>query len=849
METLPEEQLSEAGEWKGEEEAGDEDLNTELQDLEETLSKIHITTPASPQPVTKSSIDLSEFPSSYKENSSQEKLLLAIADNFRSQYAHLYPDRKPLFLNPLNECGVEKFVSTTLRPTLLSYPELYSWGGCACFVSEYLSVEPLDPPVDLPQCLRSPTWVLKCQRGTCFEFANLLCSLLLGAGYDAYCVSGYAAKELCLLDQTHQQCPLLVNQEKGKLPEQRAPQKKYTVKPPRDLRSAFEQQQEQRKQAEILAAQEKRRKETEREEAERERPPPDPLMGLRVHCWVLVLAGRREVPENFFIDPLGGKSFSTTDERFLGIESLWNHQNYWVNMQDCRNGCRDLTFDLGDAVKWEFLLFGRGKPLLLIPDMKNQEDLEEEEEKEEPVVFEMPPSWVEKIDISSKDMETRCPEGKKVIQYRKAKLEKFAPYLMKDGLVTRLTVYQDLECKQVSDVKEWFRHRHDHLEMRELKKGSNETLEHFSPGRSHALKTHRYITLEPETERQMEFYSHARVDGLAKRVEIPFEMTETFEARPDGLYHRHVIFGKRLKMPMAANAQDPNSRPVLKITERYHRNRDRKASEDVAERVFLIAEQRIQLTYHREDDCIIPSWREFVKPRVTGDKHDQRMVFTPDMVTAYQVDPNEKPSKNLFLYEILMSLMQEEEIVKQRVKESEKETRAILSLRAQEDIGTELLISVYDTARNEKARKNREDMERSAKEEKLRKAEKELDYLAPFLAQLGDPDALTRKMALQLREDCLSDLKQRLIDKANLIQAHFEKETQELQKKQQWYQQNQLSLTKDDEETYLSYCSEAMFRIHILELRLNRHKEKAPQKYLALEEKLRRDPRLSEYLW
>ncbi|MBN3315189.1 DRC7 protein, partial [Atractosteus spatula] len=77
------------------------------------------------------------------------------------------------------------------------------------------------------------------------------------------------------------------------------------------------------------------------------------------------------------------------------------------------------------------------------------------------------------------------------------------------------------------------------------------------------LEAHRYITLEPETERQMEFYSHARVDGLAKRVEIPSEMTETFEARPDGLYHRHVIFGKRLKMPMAANAQDPNSRPVL----------------------------------------------------------------------------------------------------------------------------------------------------------------------------------------------------------------------------------------------------------------------------------------------
>ena len=47
-------------------------------------------------------------------------------------------------------------------------------------------------------------------------------------------------------------------------------------------------------------------------------------------------------------------------------------------------------------------------------------------------------------------------------------------------------------------------------------------------------------------------------------------------------------------------------------------------------------------------------------------------------------------------------------------------------------------------------------------------------------------------------------------------------ETHELQKKQAWYQQNQVSMQKDDEEAYLAYCSEAMFRINILELRLNR---------------------------
>ena len=51
----------------------------------------------------------------------------------------------------------------------------------------------------------------------------------------------------------------------------------------------------------------------------------------------------------------------------------------------------------------------------------------------------------------------------------------------------------------------------------------------------------------------------------------------------------------------------------------------------------------------------------------------------------------------------------------------------------------------------------------------------ETDDLAPFLAQMGDPEKITRQQAYKLKEDCLMDLKQHLMDKANLIQARFEK--------------------------------------------------------------------------
>ena len=73
---------------------------------------------------------------------------------------------------------------------------------------------------------------------------------------------------------------------------------------------------------------------------ELEKPPPDPLHGLRIHSWVLVLEGKREVPESFFVEPFTGIAHPLTSENYLGIESLWNHQNYWVNMQDCSAGVK-----------------------------------------------------------------------------------------------------------------------------------------------------------------------------------------------------------------------------------------------------------------------------------------------------------------------------------------------------------------------------------------------------------------------------------------------------------------------------------------------------------------------------
>ncbi|CAI5781901.1 Coiled-coil domain-containing protein 135 [Podarcis lilfordi] len=836
-----------------EEELASFQLSDELQDLEKQLSHIQVHIPEVVFEFDWSSVDTSNLPESYKTNSPKEQMLLQVADNFHRQYAHLCPDREPLFLHPINECRVEKFVSTTVRPTLLPYSELYNWDGCARFVADYLTMEPLPSPIAPPSYLYSPTTILRYQRGNCFDFSILLCSLLIGAGYDAYCVNGYATREICMMDESREVCPLLKKPEEVAVEATKQKPKKYAIKPPRDLSSKFELRQEAKQEAIVQAALEKKRKEEEEKRLEAEKPPPDNLYGLRVHAWVLVLSGKREVPESFFIDPFTGKSYSTTDDYFLGIESVWNHRNYWVNMQDCWNACRDLQFDLGDPVRWEFMLLGTDKPLLSLPEMEEEEDLAEDEvddmmKEEEAKGFDMPASWVEQIQISPREFETRCPQGKKVIQYKNAKLEKWAPYLNSNGLVTRLTLFEDPDRTKVLEVKEWYKNREDVLDTRELNKKTEVTKEFFMPGHVQGLKAHDYLTMDPETDRTMEFYSETRVDGLQKRVETPNEMEEYFEGRSDFLYYRHAEFGKRIKKPgNAAATTESNARPILKITERFHRNPEKPADEDVAERIFSIVEEKIFLTYHCKENYITPSKRDFNK-RADVDSMGNKIIMTPEMCISYQAGSTEKEKKLFHLYEMMMHLIEDEKKSRHLVWESEMEVLDILRIREEEEAASKLTVSIYDTERNEKSKEQREAMERQLQEERQRQVEQDLDYLAPFLIQIGGIEKMTKWLALRLKEDCLTDFKHRLVDKANLIQARFEKETQELQKKQQWYQQNQLNMTLEDEDAYLTYCSDAMFRIRILELRLSRHKERAPLKYIALEEKLCKDPRLSEHL-
>ena len=128
--------------------------------------------------------------------------------------------------------------------------------------------------------------------------------------------------------------------------------------------------------------------------------------------------------EAFFIEPSTGKVYSTDNANILGIESVFNFANYWVNMQVCIDGMKGISLDLGDNSKWEFVLLDQTQP--------GAELKEEEEEEEEGVnseILDLPRSWVEKLTLDKEDFQKRCPSGSKTVIFKNARLVHHPPFL------------------------------------------------------------------------------------------------------------------------------------------------------------------------------------------------------------------------------------------------------------------------------------------------------------------------------------------------------------------------------------------------------------------------------------
>eukprot|EP00981_Chlorochromonas_danica_P000336 scaffold85_cov175-Ochromonas_danica.AAC.21 len=311
---------------------------------------------------------LSTIPESYRVNNNKEELCLEYVTNFAQQFSAIYKNRREPFVAAENEYGVKKLVCSTIRPTLIPIPELYDMYECSSFLAGYVLYEPLDPPTEPPKFLFSPARTLDTFCGDCFDISTLLCSFLLGAGYDAFVIMGYAPTFITLKDQSHTVCPLIkdVLESKDSSSEGASNNAQNDESP-----NIFVPPDNVVKKSKFLAdiTEKKRLAAIDTFQLWIPDPPLDEVAMMeteraahaseqRIHAWVLVRAGTREVKEHTFIEPSTGRAYLTKTAPYIAIESAWNHLNYYANTK-LEVPVHELDYSFETSSLWEPLFLSK----------------------------------------------------------------------------------------------------------------------------------------------------------------------------------------------------------------------------------------------------------------------------------------------------------------------------------------------------------------------------------------------------------------------------------------------------------------------------------------------------------
>ena len=103
------------------------------------------------------------------------------------------------------------------------------------------------------------------------------------------------------------------------------------------------------------------------------------------------------------------------------------------------------------------------------------------------------------------------------------------------------------------------------------------------------------------------------------------------------------------------------------------------------------------------------------------------------------------------------------------------------------------------------------------------------DYLEPFLIGVHDVDNISPEEDERIKEACLDSLKDRLLQRAQIMQSKLDEEKKEVGL---------------EEESRDSLDDEAASRIRVWEQRLEQHEARSLDKFVALQERLNSDMRL-----
>lgn len=842
---------------------------------------------------------------SYKSNTTKEELCFEYINAFIEQFHSMYPKRRIPYMIAENEYGVRKFVCSTMRPTQLPITELYDMYECASFLSGYVIYEPLDPPVEPPKVLVSPTLTIKSHTGDCFDLAMLLASFLIANGYDAYVVYGYAPKFIALRDQSQTLCPLASSLSENEV-------KVEDDEPVNVSQQSSDVDMSADSKDSLYVAPDNGVKESsfKAEESEKIRLASlDPFVlwnedsgvgnpitecpnnnGAEhettkcVHAWVLIRAGKRDVKAHLFLEPSTGRAYPVLNSPYLGVENVWNNVNFWILLNNDVK-VSEINFDFANESLWEYLFISpqkarsfdqnggtgggsggennkqEGEDATSLAVMRNQVGGNTSYANMEKYL-DPPPSWVLPLSLDRSMLLLRYPPaGKRTVYYLRAKVDYFAKNTHPQGMVMRITTYLDNARVMVKEIHEWYENRKDKMYKRVRHMlNTHYFVEYFHPGSCGEVK--QWLEY-PGKRTDIQFHVNGRTDRLKRRVDVlGIKSVEYFENRIDKLSYRATYLttdksatgGRHFPLPGHGLA---NEIYILKMMTLYDRNTEPGATlsgNDVAKRTFFVKEGKAVFQWHFAAGKITSVIKTYphtkgggsvttvttAPPTAGPDGGALRTNAIPQTNTHNVANSNDDNPQDDDIPGLQEAAALERDCYS-NIKGSQTLLQQIVAIRHEMEDNVVIDRTVFEAAFEGTDKNNAQNKAASANDNA--DASKGTDYLSPYLRHINDISKITKEEALEIRQVCLDALKARLVERANIIQSRLNEENSKLARKQEQFQRSQREGDLSTEE-YESYCTQAMFRIQILEERLGKHEETALKKFADLDAKLAADPRL-----
>lgn len=440
-----------------------------------------------------------------------------------------------------------------------------------------------------------------------------------------------------------------------------------------------------------------------------------------------------------------------------------------------------------------------------------------------------PPVWANEVVIDRSMYLNRYPPGgKRTVNYLRAKVDYYARSTHPQAMVMRMVLYLDNSRKLVSEIHEWFESRRDKMFKRARYIIQGYFTEFYHPGSSGEIKQ---WTEYPGKHIFVDYYVKGRPDFLRRREEyVGHRVKEFYEGRTDRLNYVSVHFSSeklslepRAGMYALSGGTLAKELFVSKMVQCYDQDPGNKTGSDVSRRSYFIVDGRVVTEYHYAPSKVTRKMKVYVHPRsgMSNAAANEDQGDNDDTDGAQEVNQMERECYNF-------------------IRKNFELNTNLLRVRAEVENDVAVERNVFEIAL-ERAKNG--EMGAMGPEGSVDNDAKAVDYLTPFLRHLKETSKLSREDAIEVRQACLDSLKNRLVERANIIQSRLNDENTKLAKKQEKFQRSQRDGDVSTEE-YEKYCTEAMFRIQILEQRLVQHEEAALKKFAELDLKLANDPRL-----